>query len=174
MGIPSFQIEKCLVAMESIMEGPFPELTILELRSGGHGETTPAIQVPNSFLGGSAPRLHFLSLTRIPIKFPVLRKLYSSAAHLVYLYLLKIPPSANISPEAMVTCLSTLMRLKTLRLEFESPPLRRFQESRHRPSPVRTLLPSLNWLGVQGVSEYLEDLVGRIDTPLFVYLGIAY
>lgn len=170
MGIPSLQIEKCLAAME----GPFPELTILELRSEDHCETTTAIQVPDSFLDGSAPRLHFLSLTRIPIKFPVLRKLYSSATHLVYFYLLKIPPSACISPEAMVTCLSTLTRLETLRLEFELPPLRRVQESRHQPSPECTLLPSLNRLGFQGVSGYLEDLVARINAPLFVYLGITF
>jgi hypothetical protein len=166
MGVPSLQVENVLAAMEE----PFPELTILELRS--EGGTTAVI--PNSFLGGSAPRLHFLSLNRIPFQFPVLRKLHSSATHLVCLYLIKIPPSAYISPDAMVTCLSTLTRLETLRLEFESPPLRPVFPGQHIPPPTRTILPSLNRLGFQGVSEYLEDLVARIDAPLFVYLGITF
>jgi hypothetical protein len=71
----------------------------------------------------------------------------------------------------MVTCLSTLTSLQTLRLEFETPPPRPVQG---RPPPqTRTLLPALTWSEFGGVSEYLEDLVARIDAPLF-YLRITF
>ncbi len=46
------------------MEVPFPELTILYLEH--RGETVPVVRtVPDSFLGGSAPRLHILRLIGI-------------------------------------------------------------------------------------------------------------
>ena len=59
------------------LEEPFPELTQLNLGFRDKGETVPV--VPDLFLGGSAPRLHFLSLTHVPFPFPVLRKLHLSA-----------------------------------------------------------------------------------------------
>ncbi|KAI0269585.1 hypothetical protein BGY98DRAFT_1101082 [Russula aff. rugulosa BPL654] len=45
----------------------------------------------------------------------------------------------------------------------------------HRPPPppTRTLLPALTQLQFGGVSEYLEDLVVRIDTPLLDHLTIS-
>ena len=147
------------------MQGPFPELTILEFLS----ESEAAPVIPYSFLGGYAPRLRTLSLTHIPFPFPVLRKLHLSATHLVSLSLSHIPQSGYISPEAMVTCLSTLTSLQTLRLEFERP----VQEIRRPPPQTRTLLPALTWSEFGGVSEYLEDLVARIDAPLF-YLRITF
>jgi hypothetical protein len=58
------------------MQGPFPELTDLELWRG-RGASGPVI--PDSFLGGSAPRLRYLSIRRIP--FPGLPKLLLSAPH---------------------------------------------------------------------------------------------
>ena len=106
------QFEKVLAAMQV----PFPALTNLLLRS----RNEIAQVIPSSFLGGSAPLLRELTLDNIA--FPGLRKLLlSSAAHLVELDLWRIPHSGYISPEAMVTCLSSLTRLERLCLKFQSP-----------------------------------------------------
>jgi hypothetical protein len=69
--------------------------------------------------------------------------------------------------------LSALTRLETLILEFESPESFPVREHRRPPPPTHTLLPALTWLEFDGVSEYLEDLVVRIDTPLLDYLKIS-
>ena len=88
------------------MQQPFPELTDLSLYDTV-GETVRV--VPDSFLGGSAPRLEDLWLNRIP--FPGLPKLLLSATHLVKLHIVRIPHSGYISPDVMVTALSTLTSL---------------------------------------------------------------
>ena len=155
-GFPSSHSEKVLVAMQQ----PFPALSSLELEFGD--ETVPID--PASFLGGSAPRLKYLRLGRISL--PRLPKLLLTATHLAGLDLQKIPHSGYISPEAMVTCLSMLTRLQSLVLRFESPRSRPDRNNRLPPPPTRTLLPVLTMFWFTGVSEYLEDLVARIDAPL--------
>jgi hypothetical protein len=154
--ISSSQSEKVLAAMQQ----PFPTLIHLVLHAVNETTTVD----PASFLGGSAPGLQTLSLERI--SFPGLPKLLLSATHLVYLYLWSIPYSGYISPEAMVTCLSMLTRLRSLVIEFESPRSRPDRNSRRPPPPTRTLLPVLSLLSFRGVSEYLEDFVARFDAPL--------
>jgi len=82
-GLTGQQLEEIL----AVMQVPFPELTDLELDSN---ETLPVI--PDSFLGGSAPRLR--NFTSFGIPFPGLPKLLSSAAdHLVELWIRNIPHS---------------------------------------------------------------------------------
>jgi hypothetical protein len=152
------KVEEVLAAMQV----PFPELTYLRLGSFGVGPATTAV-LPDSFLGGCAPHLRSLSLSGIP--FPGLPKLILSATHLAYLDLDKISHSGYVSPEAMVTALSTLGSLERLSLGFVSPRSRPDQASRLPPPPTRTLLPVLTTLKFKGVSEYLEDLVARIDAP---------
>jgi hypothetical protein len=148
------------------MEQPFPALKFLQLAC--EDKATPAL--PDSFLGGSAPSLEGLVLDHIP--FPGLPKLLLSATYLVHLQLSKIPHSGYISPPVMVACLSVLTRLESLLIEFESPQSR---PNRRRPSPqTRTLLPVLSSLWFQGVSEYLEDLVARIDVPLLNDFSITF
>jgi hypothetical protein len=149
------------------MQEPFPALSHLILYSDP-GIIAPV--VPDSFMGGSAPRLQYLLLERVPI--PVLPKLILSATDLVHLILRRIPHSGYISPEAIVTCLSTLPRLKNLSLGFESPRSRPNRERRRLPPPTRSVLPALVRLYFEGVSEYLEDLVARIDSPLLDCLEI--
>ena len=83
------------------MQGPFPELTDLVLIS----DTTMIPPLPDSFLGGSAPRLRNLLLVRVP--FPGLPKLLLSATHLVNIRLYGVPHSGFFSPEALVTALSS-------------------------------------------------------------------
>jgi hypothetical protein len=146
------------------MQEPFPALLHLSLSS----DIEVAPLVPASFMGGSAPRLQYLRLERVSM--PGLPKLLLSTTDLVRLNLLRIPHSGYISPEAIVTCLSTLPRLEKLYLGFESPQSR---PNRRLPSLTRSVLPSLNKLYFTGVSEYLEDLVARIDTPLLDCLDIT-
>jgi hypothetical protein len=138
---------------------PFPELTYLELSSDGNGGGV----LPDSFLGGSAPRLRFLRLGGIP--FPDLPRLLLSATHLVNLHLDSIPHSGYISPETMLTTLSTLKSLEDLRLDFQSPQSRPDRESRHLPPPTRSVLAVLTDFSFKGDSEYLDDLVACIDAP---------
>jgi hypothetical protein len=97
------------------MQVSFPELEGLYLSTRGF--SVPVL--PDSFLGGSAPRLRYFSLRRIP--FPGLPKLLLSTTHLVNLHLREIPHSGYISPEAMATCLSMLTSLETLQFEFKPP-----------------------------------------------------
>ena len=154
--IPDSPLRKII----EVMKEPFPALTDLKL-SVSHG-TTP-VPLPDSFLGGSSPRLHSLELSHI--LFPELPKLLSSATDLVTLCLTDIPRSESgyISPEAMVTALSALKRLKTLHLQFQFP---QFRESQSPPPRTRVTLPALTLFRFKGNSDYLEDTVSRIDTPL--------
>jgi hypothetical protein len=155
------------------MQAPFPELTILYLslgRSLGRSSYEPVL--PDSFLGGCAPRLRYFALTSIP--FPGLPKLLSSATHLVYLTLLNIPQSGYISPEALVTCLSVLTSLEEFYLQFNSPQSSPDQESRRPPPPTRFVLPALMKFSFKGVNEYLEELVARIDTPRLYQLWTTF
>ena len=146
------------------MDVPFPELTNLELLS-----IDKMVQVlPDSFLGGSAPHLRQLNLYGIP--FPGLPKLLLSTTHLVILRLSNIPHSGYLSPDTMVTALSTLNSLKILWLKFQSP---RFCPERRPPPPRRFVLLALTEFQFKGASEYLEDLVARIGTPRLFTLSIT-
>ena len=151
-----------------LMQKPFPILTDLDL----HFEDKIASVVPELFLGGSVTRLRKLNLTGTP--FPRLPKLLLSATHLVHLDLYEIPDSGYISPDAMVTCLSTLTRLEFLRLGFDSRRTRPEWERRHTSSSTCALLPSLTSFTFEGVSEYLEDIVDKIDLPLLDSLTITF
>ena len=155
--LTGWQLEQVLAAMQV----PFPELTDLRLSLSSNGETLPVI--PDSFLDGSAPRLQYFILEGIP--FPGLPKLVSSAPHLITLWLENIPHSGYISPEAIVVLISVLSSLKELYLGFQTPQSRPDWESRRPPSSTRSVIPALISLQFRGVTEYLEDLVTRIDTP---------
>ena len=162
VNLPSSQMENVLAAMQQ----PFPALEYLNLYSKGETEFVPA-----SFLGGSAPQLRSLDLSSIP--FPGLPKLLLSATHLVSLHLYDIPRSGYFSPEAMVTALSALTNLKTLYIRFKSSQSR--PDRRRRPPPLtHTHLPTLTQFIFKGVSEYLDDLVARIDAPLLDSFHITF
>jgi hypothetical protein len=148
------QVEKVWAAMQV----PFPELTFLRLWS--YDLSAPI--VPDSFLGGSSPRLREIRFNAV--SFPGLPKLLLSATQLTSIHLGHITRSGYISPETMATSLSALTSLKSLYLDFDwlSRPDR---ESRHPPSPTRSILPALTDIQFKGTEEYLEDLVARIDAP---------
>ena len=147
-----------------VMHVPFPELTHLQLSSF---RSMP--DLPDSFLGRSASRLRFLDLENIP--FPGLPTLLLSATHLVDLHLYDIPQSGYISPEAMVTVLSTLTGLRSLSLKFQFRLSHLDWESRRPPPSTRSVLSVLTFC-FRGVSKYLEDFVARIDAPRLDLLSI--
>jgi hypothetical protein len=153
--LAGWQLEQVLAEMQV----PFPELTYLYLSS--NDETLPVI--PDSFLDGSAPRLQTFHLWGIP--FLGLPKLLLSAPHLVTLQLSNIPHSGYISPEAIVALISALSSLEILSLGFQSPQSRPDRETRRPPPSTRSVIPALRSLDLVGVTEYLEDLMTRIDTP---------
>ena len=152
----------------TVMQQPFPELTLLLLES--FGETVPVL--PDSFLGGSTPRLRFLQLSCIP--FPGLPKLLLSATRLVHLHLLNIPHSGYISPHGMVSALSALTSLRSLCLEFQSPRSCPDRASQRPPPPTRSVFRSLTYFWFKGVSEYLDEFVARINVPRLKYLDVTF
>ena len=121
------------------MQQPFPELTRLQLL--WEDEIDEATVVPDSFLGGSAPRLDSLELIGIP--FPGLPKLLLSATRLVTLHLTNIPHSGYLSPNVMVAALFMLTSLEHLTLTFKSPESCPDLESRRLPPSTRSVLPVL-------------------------------
>ena len=159
----SHVLENLLEAMQK----PLPRLTNLTLWSH---RTMP--DIPDSFLGGSAPHLRYLSLKRIP--FPGLLKLLLSATNLICLDLSGTPPSGYISPEAMVTALTTLTKLQFLYLRFQSSQPYPDRASKRPHSPTRSVLPVITKLKFKGISEYLEDFVAQIDAPQLSTLYIRF
>ncbi|KAH9037529.1 hypothetical protein EDB84DRAFT_1655483 [Lactarius hengduanensis] len=127
---------------------------------------------PANFLGGSAPCL--LVITLIGIPYPALPRPLLSASDLAHLDLRDIPPTGYVSPEAMVASLATLPRLGCFTIGFRSATSHPDQ-IRPPPSPMtRTALPALTSFRFIGASEYLEDLVSRIDSPRLNKIPIDY
>jgi hypothetical protein len=152
------------------IQQPYPLLQHLHLPF--RRETAPVD--PDLFLGGSVPCLRSLILRRLPV--PGIPKLLLSATHLARLDLYRIPDSGYISPEATLRALSTLTRLKSLAIEYESPQ-NRPDRNGLPPTPTpqtRFLLPVLTEWHFRGFSEYLEVLVAWIDSPLLYKLGIIF
>jgi hypothetical protein len=175
LNITKSQLEEVLAAMQQ----PFPalkDLTIWLLEWDDYRREDELLEdqmvVPESFLGGSAPRLRCLRLQHVP--YQGLPKLLLSATGLVDLHLVDIPHSGYISPEAMVRCLSTLTRLKELTIGFKSPLSRPVRETRLPHLHTSSALLALTYFRFEGVSEYLEDLVALIDAPLLYTLDIRF
>jgi hypothetical protein len=155
----SLQWERLTTAMLE----PFPALRRLSLVSP-HG-TVP--RLPEAFLGGFAPSLQTISLTNIA--FPALPKLLLSATRLVSLCLQIVPITGYISPEALATCLAALSNLKKLRMGFQFS-----TDETSLPLPTRDILPSLTILQFTGASNYLGQLISRIETPRLTALSITF
>lgn len=169
--IDLFDVPNSLLERFAVLPGllkPFPVLRDLELWTND-----PSAQaLPETFLSGCAPRLRSLYLNGIP--FPALPRLLLSASGLVELTIQDIPDSGYILPETIAACLAALTRLKSLELDFRSPQSRPDQASRRPPPPTRAVLPALTSLSFFGVSEYLEDIVARINCPLLDYVWITF
>ena len=157
-----------LLRLASAMQDQFPALIHLMLDFANyHG--TPAPALPDGF---SAPRLQTLNLQYIP--FPTLPKLLLSATDLVDLSLTGIPQTGYFTPVALVAGLNVSANLKSLTIDFESPLSRPNRESRHPLPTTRSVLPALTYFYFHGVSEYLEDVVARIDAPLLCSINITF
>jgi hypothetical protein len=152
------------------MQKPFPELTNLEIFGPDFCHVVPAL--PDSFLGGSAPRLRTLRLRSIPL--PSIPKLLLSANGLVKLDVWDIPDSGYFSPDGLATALTAMTRLETISIEFHSPRPRPDPASRPLPPPTRFVLPALAVIGFKGDSEYLEVLLARIDAPRLNHFSIKF
>ena len=158
--IDLYPIPLSLLRKIGSIKRPLPVLTDLKLALNNEEE----LSLPDSFLGGSAPRLRSLQLIGIP--FPALSNLLSSTAELVTLYISSIPHSSHTSPETMVTSLSTLTKLQSLTLGFQSSQSPADNAGRFLPLQTRIVLPALTSLYLLSYDEYLEDIVSRIDIPL--------
>ena len=135
------------------MQVPFPELVALRLSVPGWPKE-PAL--PDSFLGGSAPRLRYLTLCLV--RFPRLPKLLLSATHLVHLYLRYIHPSRYISPKAMANCVAVLTSLEELHFHFQfSQPSPDQKADVHFPRLALSSLlsPNLSLMGTTNTSRTL-------------------
>ena len=157
-----------LEQLATVMQEPFPVLRDFSLTYFGQ---TPAPRLPDTFLR-SAPCLQSLHLAGIP--FPALPKFLSSARQLVCLTLRGVPHTGYFSPEAMVTYLSGLTSLQVLNLGFQSPSSRPDRRSQRPLLLTRVDLPALTLLEFTGVSEYLEDFLVRINTPVIVSTMITF
>jgi hypothetical protein len=72
----------------------------------------------------------------------------------------------------MASCLAALPKLKYFRIGSRSPLPHITQKS--APTLPRAVLPALTHFSFQGVSEYFEALVTRIDAPVLKRLSIAF
>ena len=155
-----------LQKMAPMMNELHPILTDIYLLSTD--ESVPVL--PETFLGGSAPRLRSFILSGIP--FPTLHNFILSATQIIHLSLFDIPLSGYISPEVMVTCLAALPNLEYLAIGF------RFRSPISRqiglPPLTPAVLPSLTKLFFRGASEYLEELLTRTHTPQLNRLNILF
>jgi hypothetical protein len=160
-----------LERVATVAQEPFPILT--QLRHSSEGGSASVL--PSEFLGGSAPRLREIHLSGI--SFPKLPTLLSSASDLVDLSLHGIPHTGYISPEAMVASLAASTRLEFLSIGFRSSTSRPDESGsirRRAATPTRVILPALTVFEFRGASEYLEDLVVRVNTPRLASIEIKY
>jgi len=150
--------------LEPLMQEPFPILSHLEI---SHDRTGWVF--PSTFLDGNTPRLRVIHL--YDVAFPALPRLHLSVNTITSLGLVNIPSDGYFSPEAIIPCLSMLTQLETLSILFQSPILHR---DRSIPPLRRAILPSLISFGFRGTSEYLEDLVAKLDAPLMAHISIKF
>jgi hypothetical protein len=162
--ITSSQLQR----LASVMQEQFPALIHLRLESIDYFPQA----LPDGFLGGSAPRLQSLELDYTP--FPALPKLLLSTNDLVCLSLRNIFYSGYVTSDAIVTSLAVLANLKSLTIGFDIFQSHPNKESRRLPRPTRTVLPALTLFEFRGASEYLDDLVARIDAPLLDSFSITF
>lgn len=148
------------------MQEPFPALTYLRLSS----QELTKVVLPDTFLGGSAPRMRSFALLGIP--FPAFPQLALSAKHLLSLRLWDIPDAGYISPENMANCLAELPDLEALSIGFLT--FRSGLVQKNSPPSARIFLRSLTYFAFRGHGAYLEDLRARVDIPPVNKVEILY
>ena len=149
------------------MRAPFPALEHLRLRSQ---DKIRQLVLPEQFLGGSTPRLRDIHLTSIA--FPTLPMHLLSAEALVSLQLEDIPSTGYFSPEQFANGLSVTTRLEILKIHFLPP--NSHERNMDALPQSRVILSVLTELEFKGNSEYIEDLVSRIDAPALEQLNLVF
>jgi hypothetical protein len=122
-------------------------------------------------------RTEFLDLWEPPlmhITSPALPKLLLTSPGLVRLFLVGIPCPGYISSDEVVDCLSSLTRLERLEIIFSSSRPRPDNASPRLPTLTRTLFPVLTRLALYGVTEYLDQVLARIESPHLNNVQIAF
>ena len=149
------------------MNRSFPALDDLSIES----KDCTSMVLPDSFLGGCAPRLRSLRLHNVA--FLALPKLLLSATGLVNLSLSHVTRSERLSPEVVVNFLSLLTVLERFSIEFK-PSGRHLNQSNRRPCSARTVLPALTTLFFQGMTEYFDDFFPAFNAPLLKHVGVQF
>ncbi|KAH9970517.1 hypothetical protein BGW80DRAFT_1329751 [Lactifluus volemus] len=149
------------------MSAPFPALEHLRLRSQ---EKIRHLALPEQFLGQSTPRLRDIHLTSIA--FPTLPMHLLSAKALVSLQLEEIPSTGYFSPEEFAKGLSVTTRLEILKIHFLPP--NSHERNIDALPQNRVILSALTELEFKGNSEYIEDLVSRVDAPALEQLNLVF
>jgi hypothetical protein len=141
-----------LIENLSAIEVSFSELEVLILQAQYN------LPLPNSFWWGT--RLRSLELTRIT--FSALPQLLYSSRELVHLHLYDAFYPSHSSLQVLTDALSRMAQLRSLSLCL--PPATNQYIASFLPRG-RLILPVLTRLNFVGDTEYLEDLVARIDAP---------
>jgi hypothetical protein len=162
LSINESQLEENAVFMQE----PLPVLTHLSI-SPYFGYTS---DLPDGFLGGSAPSLQQLDLS--DVQYLALPTLLLSATNLVNLRLRDIPPTPYNSPMAMVSHVAALPKLEILDIDFTG--LTSLRDIILSPLLTRSILPALCVMSLSGECKYLEDFVSRIDAPQLNSILVYY
>ena len=149
--------------LASSLEGSFPALEHLRLQS------LPS-DLPNEFLGGSAPRLCVLHLKDTAV--PALPRILSSSKNLISLRV-EDAREEYFTAEDLAIGLSTATRLKSLVLGFDpvtTPPL-----SPRGPSPSSSpiTLTSLTEFQYEGAGWYLRAFLSKINVPMIEKISVS-
>jgi hypothetical protein len=151
-----------IVKLAAAMQQPLPTLKRLCLRPY-EDQWVMVPDLPETFLGGSAPDLEYFELSGIP--FPTFPGFILSSPHIRYLHISKIQ---EIAPNTMAACLAALPNIEYLYISFRS------GRPQVTPPLTRIVLPALTTLAFSGVCEYFEDFVAQIDTPLLNKLDVSF
>ena len=161
-------------SMVEAMQSPFPALERVRITSNDPAGQS-VLPSPGNFMAGETPRLRDVYLDGLVFPFPELRRLLLSADNLVELRLCNIKDAGYFSPDALVTALSALTRLRRLEVHFHrSTSLPTPSDADPPFSLERAALPSLTFLAFHGISKYLEGLVARIDFPCLTFVIIRF
>ncbi|KAI0270397.1 hypothetical protein BC834DRAFT_861153 [Gloeopeniophorella convolvens] len=162
------------VRLMSAMTTTFPALEELEVDSYQSLLEGMPFALPNSFLGGSAPRLHSVRLDHIVVPRPASWLLSPQPSALRRLRL-QLPegPEACISSRDISMYIRNMPSLEELSITLSDPSVHRGVSNQLSSLKGRTTLPRLRSLFFEGRSISLEELVRELDTPQLTQVSIT-
>ena len=164
MAFPS-RLERLIMAVNE----EFPRLEYLYI--GAEYKHNVYLALPSAC---QAPHLRHLALENVAL--PVGSPLLTTAAGLVTLSLIWIPPSVYFHPNDFLGLISHMPKLEALRITFNSPVPNGDVERHLLLTPVTThvTLDYLRWFVFGGVSAYLEAVLPRMTIPLLEKFEIEF